>query len=124
MQRYRSAATYVSAETGRIGCEVDVEKVQVDKEPSPDRTVPRRSDLACAKYKEDMTTKRSKLRKGAAGTGKTVARSSNTRAKRKAVTATKMARTAAAEAAAKKAAKPAAAPKKAAKKAPAKAAKK
>ncbi len=80
--------------------------------------------LACAKYQEDMTTKRSKLRKGAAGTGKTVAKSSNTRAKRKAVTATKMARAAVAEAATKKAASPAAQPKKAAKKVPAKAAKK
>lgn len=107
-----------------IRSNVDAGMVCEEKQPLTERTVPRRSDLACAKYKEDMTTKRSKLRKGAAGTGKTVARSSNTRAKRKAVTATKMARTAAAEAAAKKAAKPTAEPKKAAKKAPAKTAKK
>jgi hypothetical protein len=70
-----------------------------------------------------MTTKRSMLRKGAAGRGKTVAKSSNTRAKRKALTATKMARAKALDAATKKANSPAVQQKKAAKKAPAKAAK-
>lgn len=80
-------------------------------------------DLACAKYDQHMTTKRSMLRKGAAGRGKTVAKSSNTRAKRKAITATKMARATALDVATKKANSPEVQPKKAAKKAPAKAAK-
>ncbi|MBL7952366.1 MAG: hypothetical protein JNM62_11680 [Flavobacteriales bacterium] len=78
-------------------------------------------DLACAKYKEFMTTKRSKMRKGPNGTGKTIAKSSNTRAKRKALTAKKMAITAAAQAATQKAAKPTGQTKRVAKKVAAKA---
>lgn len=73
---------------------------------------------------EHMTTKRSKLRKGAAGTGKTVAKSSNTRKKRKAVTAKKMALAVVVAVAKKKAAAPEPAKVKVVKKAAVKAVKK
>ena len=73
--------------------------------------------------RKNMTTRRANLRKGNSGTGKTVAKSSNTRAKRKAATEKKMAAAVASAKPAKTAAPKAvkkAAPKKAA---PAKAAK-